>query len=131
MMFENENQEWVTHMEKQKTIQQMQAEVDQYIGQFKEGYFSPLAMLARMSEELGELARKSIITMVKNQRRRQRKRIPLKRNWGHAFVLICFANSLGIDLQNSHDLVMGKFTTRDKDRWTRKEEEMEEEDKDE
>lgn len=46
-------------------------------------------------------------------------------------MLICFANSLGIDLQNSHDLVMEKFTTRDKDRWTRKEEEMEEEGKDE
>ena len=44
-------------MDKQKTIQEMQAEVDQYISQFKEGYFSPLAMLARLSEELGELAR--------------------------------------------------------------------------
>ncbi len=35
----------------------MQQEVDTYISQFKEGYFSPLAMLARMTEELGELAR--------------------------------------------------------------------------
>ena len=26
-------------------------------GQFKEGYFSPLAMTARLTEELGELAR--------------------------------------------------------------------------
>ena len=42
-------------MEKQKTIQEMQAEVDQYISQFKEGYFSPLAMLARLSEELGRI----------------------------------------------------------------------------
>lgn len=44
-------------MSERKTMQQMQQEVDAYIGQFKEGYFSPLAMLARMSEELGELAR--------------------------------------------------------------------------
>lgn len=35
----------------------MQQEVDDYIGQFKEGYFSPLAMVARLTEELGELAR--------------------------------------------------------------------------
>ncbi|BBP90293.1 hypothetical protein BsIDN1_39110 [Bacillus safensis] len=35
----------------------MQQEVDDYIGQFKEGYFSPLAMMARLTEELGELAR--------------------------------------------------------------------------
>ena len=35
------------------------------------------------------------------------------------FVIICFANSLGIDLQKSHDKVMHKFATRDKDRWTK------------
>lgn len=40
-----------------KTIKVMQQEVDQYISQFKEGYFSPLAMVARLTEELGELAR--------------------------------------------------------------------------
>ena len=44
-------------MEKRKTVQELQTEVDEYISQFKEGYFSPLAMLARMTEELGELAR--------------------------------------------------------------------------
>lgn len=28
-----------------KTMKDMQKEVDAYIGQFKEGYFSPLAMM--------------------------------------------------------------------------------------
>jgi NTP pyrophosphatase (non-canonical NTP hydrolase) len=132
MMFENENQEWVTHMEKQKTIQQMQAEVDQYIGQFKEGYFSPLAMLARLSEELGELAREVNHYHGEKPKKATEEENTIEAELGDMlFVLICFANSLGIDLQNSHDLVMEKFTTRDKDRWTRKEEEMEEEGKDE
>ncbi|MDM5285161.1 nucleotide pyrophosphohydrolase [Peribacillus castrilensis] len=131
-MFENENQEWVTHMEKQKSIQQMQAEVDQYIGQFKEGYFSPLAMLARMSEELGELAREVNHYHGEKPKKATEEENTIEAELGDMlFVLICFANSLGIDLQNSHDLVMEKFTTRDKDRWTRKEEEMEEEGKDE
>lgn len=130
MMFENENQEWVTHMEKQKTIQQMQAEVDQYIGQFKEGYFSPLAMLARMSEELGELAREVNHYHGEKPKKATEEENTIEAELGDMlFVLICFANSLGIDLQNSHDLVMEKFTTRDKDRWTRKEEEMKEEGK--
>jgi NTP pyrophosphatase (non-canonical NTP hydrolase) len=40
-----------------KTLQDIQQEVDQYISQFKEGYFSPMTMLARMTEEVGELAR--------------------------------------------------------------------------
>jgi NTP pyrophosphatase (non-canonical NTP hydrolase) len=132
MMFENENQEWVTHMEKQKTIQQMQAEVDRYIGQFQEGYFSPLAMLARMSEELGELAREVNHYHGEKPKKATEEENTIEAELGDMlFVLICFANSLGIDLQNSHDLVMEKFTTRDKDRWTRKEEEMEEEGKDE
>ena len=40
-----------------KTMNEMQNEVDEYIGQFKTGYFSPLANLARLTEEVGELAR--------------------------------------------------------------------------
>src|SRR3954447_24181266 len=35
----------------------IQKQVDDYIAQFKEGYFPPLEMLARLTEELGELAR--------------------------------------------------------------------------
>ncbi|MFV1862736.1 MazG nucleotide pyrophosphohydrolase domain-containing protein [Bacillus amyloliquefaciens] len=38
------------------------------------------------------------------------------------FVLICLANSLDISLEEAHNRVMHKFNTRDKDRWTRKEE---------
>ena len=40
-----------------KSMKEMQNEVDAYIGQFKAGYFSPLANLARLTEEVGELAR--------------------------------------------------------------------------
>ncbi|WP_039216693.1 MazG nucleotide pyrophosphohydrolase domain-containing protein, partial [Clostridium novyi] len=35
------------------------------------------------------------------------------------FVMICMANSLNIDLETAHNIVMNKFNTRDKDRWTR------------
>lgn len=40
-----------------KSMVEMQREVDEYIGRFKTGYFSPLANLARLTEEVGELAR--------------------------------------------------------------------------
>jgi NTP pyrophosphatase (non-canonical NTP hydrolase) len=33
--------------------------------------------------------------------------------------MICLANSLNIDMEESFNLVMNKFQTRDKDRWTR------------
>lgn len=57
-----------------KTLKDVQAEVDAYIGQFKEGYFSPLALLARLTEELGELAREvNHYYTGKNPKRQQRK----------------------------------------------------------
>ena len=36
------------------------------------------------------------------------------------FVLVCFANSLNIDLEDAFKTVMSKFRTRDAERWTRK-----------
>ncbi|MEC2056704.1 nucleotide pyrophosphohydrolase [Peribacillus psychrosaccharolyticus] len=111
-------------MEKRKTVQELQTEVDEYISQFKEGYFSPLAMLARMTEELGELAREVNHYHGEKPKKDSEDENTVAEELGDMlFVLICFANSLGIDLEKTHDSVMHKFTTRDKDRWTRIEDE--------
>lgn len=100
----------------------MQKEVNQYISQFKEGYFSPLAMLARMTEELGELAREINHYYGEKPKKTDEEEKTVEQELGDLlFVLICFANSLEISLEESFDLVMNKFNTRDKDRWTRKE----------
>lgn len=64
-----------------KTMKDLQAEVDEYIGQFKEGYFSPLAMMARLTEELGELAREVNHFMGKSRRKRRKMRKAWKRKW--------------------------------------------------
>ena len=107
-------------MENDKTIKQMQKEVDDYISQFKEGYFSPLAMLARMSEELGELAREVNHTYGEKPKKASEEENSIENELGDVlFVLTCFANSLDVDLEQAHDRVMEKFRTRDKDRWTR------------
>lgn len=107
-----------------KSMKLMQEEVDQYIGQFKEGYFSPLAMLARMTEELGELSREVNHYYGEKPKKTSETEKEIKEELGDMlFVLICFANSLQIDLEEAHDLVMNKFQTRDKDRWTKIEEE--------
>lgn len=104
----------------EKTIQQLQQEVDTYIGQFKEGYFSPLAMLARMTEELGELAREINHYYGEKPKKTSEQPKTIEEEMGDMlFVLICLANSLNIDLQSAHDKVMNKFATRDKDRWTK------------
>ncbi|MGZ0086103.1 nucleotide pyrophosphohydrolase [Caldibacillus thermoamylovorans] len=107
----------------EKTMKQMQQEVDEYISQFQEGYFRPLAMLARLTEELGELAREVNHYYGEKPKKATEQEKTIEEELGDLlFVLICFANSLGIDLQTAHDRVMDKFRTRDRDRWTRKEE---------
>lgn len=108
----------------EKTIKQMQQEVDDYIGQFKEGYFSPLAMVARLTEELGELAREVNHYYGEKPKKNTEKVKTVEEELGDLqFVLICLANSLNINLQEAHERVMYKFNTRDKDRWTKKEKE--------
>ncbi|KAF0818787.1 MULTISPECIES: nucleotide pyrophosphohydrolase [unclassified Cytobacillus] len=110
-------------MDTPKTMKDMQTEVDQYISQFKEGYFSPLAMLARMTEELGELSREVNHHYGEKPKKSTEEEKAIEEELGDMlFVLICFANSLNIDLEEAHDRVMKKFSTRDKDRWTRIEE---------
>ncbi|MFC5448117.1 nucleotide pyrophosphohydrolase [Paenibacillus aestuarii] len=104
----------------ERTLKDMQQEVDRYISQFKEGYFSPLAMLARMSEEVGELAREVNHAYGEKPKKKTEADNSIELELGDIlFITICFANSLGIDLTEAHDKVMHKFNTRDADRWTK------------
>ncbi|MDF2668492.1 MAG: nucleotide pyrophosphohydrolase [Paenibacillus sp.] len=104
-----------------KSLKEMQGEVDAYISQFKEGYFSPLAMLARMSEEVGELAREVNHTYGEKPKKSTEEQNSIELELGDIlFITICFANSLGIDLTEAHNRVMHKFQTRDANRWTKR-----------
>jgi len=102
-------------------MRQMQKEVDDYISQFKEGYFSPLSMLARMTEEVGELAREVNHTYGEKPKKANEADNSIEYELGDIlFIVMCFANSLGIDLQKAHEMVMEKFNTRDANRWTKR-----------
>ncbi|WP_422660823.1 nucleotide pyrophosphohydrolase [Paenibacillus sp. EC2-1] len=104
----------------EKSMAEMQREVDRYISQFKEGYFSPLSMMARMSEEVGELAREVNHQFGEKPKKPDEAENSIEMELGDIlFIAICFANSLGIDLAEAHDKVMHKFNTRDADRWTK------------
>jgi NTP pyrophosphatase (non-canonical NTP hydrolase) len=106
-----------------RTMEEMQQEVDKYISQFKEGYFGPLSMMARLTEEMGELAREVNHYYGEKPKKSSEEIKTMEQEIGDVlFVMICLANSLNIDLQESFDLVMEKFNTRDKDRWTKKSE---------
>ena len=108
-------------MTKAKTVKRLQEEVDEYISQFELGYFTPLAMLARMTEELGELAREINHYYGEKPKKSTEQPKEIEEEIGDMlFVLICMANSLHIDLEKSHDIVMNKFQTRDQNRWVKK-----------
>lgn len=112
-------EEWLQSL-RSKPVAEMQSEVDQYISQFKEGYFSPMSMLARLMEEAGELSRELNHRYGEKPKKPSEADNSVENELGDLlFILICFANSLGIDLTKAHDDVMHKFNTRDKDRWTR------------
>jgi len=103
------------------SIAEAQARVDAWIAQFEEGYFDPLTNIARLAEEVGELAREV------NHRFGQKTKKPDEGEGDMAmemadilFVLICMANREGIDLQDAFDRMMAKVEGRDANRWTRK-----------
>jgi NTP pyrophosphatase (non-canonical NTP hydrolase) len=99
----------------------VQREVDEWISQFEEGYFAPLPMLARVTEEVGELARALM-------HRHGGKKPKAGEDPGDVggeiadtiFVLVCLANSLDIDLDEKFGAMMEKYRSRDANRWTRK-----------
>lgn len=98
----------------------MQRQVDRYISQFKEGYFQPLSMLARMTEEVGELAREVNHTYGEKPKKASEADNSIENELADIlFIVICFANSQGIQLDEAFQKVMHKFETRDANRWTR------------
>jgi NTP pyrophosphatase (non-canonical NTP hydrolase) len=102
-------------------LREAQQRVDQWISQYKEGYFPPLTNLARLTEEVGELAREINHRFGEKTKKKEEPEGDLALELADiVFVLICLANSQHIDLDDAFDKMMAKVTTRDADRWTRK-----------
>ncbi len=98
-----------------------QRRVDAWIAQFEEGYFHPLTNMARLSEEVGELAREVNHRFGQKTKKQEEPDGNLAMEMADIlFVLICMANREGIDLQAAFDAMMAKVETRDADRWTKK-----------
>jgi NTP pyrophosphatase (non-canonical NTP hydrolase) len=102
-------------------IREYQRRVDGWISQFEEGYFHPLTNMARLTEEVGELARDVNHRFGQKTRKKDEAEGDLGMEMADIlFVLICMANREGIDLQQAFDRMMDKVEKRDTSRWTRK-----------
>lgn len=103
------------------TLRTHQDRVAAWIAQFEEGYFHPLTNMARLSEEVGELAREVNHRFGEKTKKRDEAEGEMGMEMADIlFVLICMANREGIDLQDAFDRMMAKVESRDADRWTRK-----------
>ncbi|AVQ36175.1 nucleotide pyrophosphohydrolase [Staphylococcus kloosii] len=101
-----------------KSMTEMQKEVDAFIGQFNTGYFSPLANLARLTEEVGELSREINHLYGEKKKKDSEDENTIKAELGdNLFVLLCIANSLDIDMTESFNETMDKYNKRDKNRY--------------
>lgn len=103
------------------SLKDAQDAVDAWIGQFEEGYWPPLVNLARLTEEVGELARLINHRFGPKAKKPEEADQELGEELADIlFVLIAIANEQGIDLQEAFDGVMAKYRRRDSERWERK-----------
>jgi len=103
------------------SFRQAQHAVDQWVSQYEAGYFTPLTNLARLTEEVGELAREINHRFGQKTKRSDEAEGSLAMELADIlFVVICLANSQKIDLDQAFDQMLSKIRTRDGDRWTRK-----------
>ncbi|MDA8200357.1 MAG: nucleotide pyrophosphohydrolase [Thermaerobacter sp.] len=101
------------------TVAEVQRAVDRWIGRFAEGYFPPLAMVARLAEEVGELAREVNHTYGPKPKKPDEPPGSVAEELGDLlFVVASMANALDIDLTQAFLRAMQKFHDRDSERWT-------------
>jgi NTP pyrophosphatase (non-canonical NTP hydrolase) len=95
-------------------LKTLQSEADALIRRFDDGYWPPLANLARLAEEVGELAR-ALSQESGFKRRKAGEAAPdLALEMGDVlFTLAVLANQSGVDLGESAQAVLAKYRMRD------------------
>jgi NTP pyrophosphatase (non-canonical NTP hydrolase) len=105
-----------------KTLDEFQADVDAWIQDIGGGYWSPHANLARIAEEVGELAR-----LINHQYGpKPKKANEAAQEMGEEladilFAVICLANSEGISLDRHLKRGIEKVWVRDRNRYLKQE----------
>lgn len=104
-----------------KTLSQVQSEVDNWAGQFEKPYFAPLSRMAAMTEEVGEVAR--VVNRIYGDKPNKdtENLKDLEEELGDLlFTLVCMANAEKIDLTKAYKRKMDKVLKRDTDRFKKK-----------
>lgn len=103
------------------SLKERQLEVDEWASQFKVPYWQPHEILARLIEEVGELAREINALYGPKKKKPSEETKELGDEMADIiFTLCCLANSKGIDLDQAFQRAMDKCYERDKDRYEKK-----------
>jgi NTP pyrophosphatase (non-canonical NTP hydrolase) len=101
-----------------QTLREVQQTVDDWVAAYAGGYWEPLAILARLVEEVGETAR--LVNHLYGQKPKKDSEAVQELGEEIAdilYTLVCLANREGVDLQRSFDGVMDKLQARDRNRF--------------
>ncbi|MBI2108633.1 MAG: nucleotide pyrophosphohydrolase [Parcubacteria group bacterium] len=102
-------------------MKKIQKDIDDWVTQYKIGYWTPHEMLARLTEEVGELAREINHQYGPKKKKETEKQKEIGDEMADIiFTVGCFANALNIDLDKHFKRVMDKCYGRDKERFERK-----------
>lgn len=103
------------------SLKDIQKQVDEWTSQYTPQYWPPLEIIARLAEEVGELARETNhIYGIKKKKPTEEKGDMAEEISDVIFTLCCLANSQDIDLDEAWKKVMEKHNTRDVSRYKRK-----------
>ncbi|MBI2102964.1 nucleotide pyrophosphohydrolase [Candidatus Woesearchaeota archaeon] len=103
------------------SLKESQDRVDEWVQQYKMGYWKPHEIFARLAEEVGEVGREINHQFGPKKKKAGEEEHNLGVEMADViFTLCCLANSQGINLNESFDRVMEKCYGRDKDRFEKK-----------
>lgn len=106
-----------------KNLSDLQIELDDYINQFKVGYFSPLSQMIQLTEEVGELAKEINHQYGDKVKKTSEMKSSIEEEIGDVLIsTIIMANALNINLDDVMVKNMDKFRKRDFNRFERKDE---------
>jgi NTP pyrophosphatase (non-canonical NTP hydrolase) len=102
-----------------RTLADIQREIDQLIKEeWHSNYWTPLASLARLTEEVGELAREINHTYGEKPKKASEDQGSIAAEMADIlFILASLSNSIDIDLDAAFEEVMAKYQKRDAKRW--------------
>ncbi len=103
------------------TFRELQDAIDAWISQYDAGYWSPLANVARLAEEVGELAREVNHAHGPKTKKAAEDDGSIAEELGDIlFTVATIANSLDIDLTEVVERNLEKVAVRDDKRWKKK-----------